>query len=118
MAELRKQECHMTTTQSTVAKIGPQNIQFVKGANFVSLYCNHIGISLNQFDLSIICGELMEVTTEQATVEQKGRITMSHLQAKLLQTVLAQQIQAFEERNGVIKMPENMSLARVQNSKK
>jgi hypothetical protein len=95
----------MNTVTKNVSQISPHQMQFINAPNFVSLYTNNIGLSMSTFDLSLIFGELTEATAEIATVERKARVTMSHLQAKILLAVLAQQLQVYETQNGPIPIP-------------
>lgn len=84
-------------------------IEFVKGPQYASFYSNNVSYSVNQLDFVLIFGEIIDIRPEKLTVEQRARVTMSPLQAKILSILLNEQIDTLEKNSGrVIEVPENM----------
>jgi len=70
-----------------------------------SFYSNNVGIQVNQFDLRIIFGEIMEVTPERARIVQRAAIITSWAQAKAIARFLQDNVDAYEAINGPITLP-------------
>ncbi len=84
-------------------------IEYVKGPSFASSYCNNIAYAVNLIDFVLIFGEAIDATPDVVTVEQRARITMSPVQAKVLSAILTDQIANYEARSGkVLEIPEGM----------
>jgi hypothetical protein len=86
----------------------------VKSSDFRSIYTNNTAFQLNAFDIGIIFGEIVEANeqTSVATVEQRVRIVMSPLHAKIFALVMLQNIQNYESRFGEIKLPLGAAMLR------
>jgi len=85
-----------------------QTIELVKAPDFKHIYSNHANFVTGVFDFSIIFGEIVEIDKAKqiAKVEQRVRIAMSPIQAKLFVSSFDQQIKAYEKNFGEIKMPD------------
>ncbi len=86
----------------------------VKAPDFRSMYSNNVTFSAALFDFSMIFGEVVEAeqtsaTTANLTVEQKVKIVMSPLHAKVFLDVAVRQLRNYELRFGEIKFPAGMS---------
>jgi hypothetical protein len=82
----------------------------VRAADFRSIYSNNAAFAATLFDFSMIFGEVMGVeqiseTEGTVTVEQKVKITMTPLQAKVFVQVAARHISAYEDKFGPIQVP-------------
>jgi hypothetical protein len=86
----------------------------VKSPDFRSVYANNTAFQMNAFDISLIFGEILEANeqTSIATVEQRVRIVMSPLHAKLFSLVMLQNIQTYEGRFGEIRVPAGQAMLR------
>ena len=94
-------------------EIPQTNYTYVKTPDFRSIYSNNVVFTAALFDFSMIFGEVIEKeqisqTTGNVTVEQKVKIIMSPLHAKLFLQVAARQLRAYEQRFGEIKSPAGM----------
>jgi hypothetical protein len=84
----------------------------VKSPDFRSVYANNTAFQMNAFDISLIFGEILEANeqTSIATVEQRVRIVMSPLHAKLFSLVMLQK--TYEGRFGEIRVPAGQAMLR------
>jgi Protein of unknown function (DUF3467) len=69
-------------------------------------YANNVSLGTTAFDVRLVFGEIVDITDEKLTVEQRLQVTMSWLETKILSEFLRVNVQAFEEKNGALKMPE------------
>lgn len=84
-------------------------VEFVKGPQYASFYSNNVSYSVNQLDFVLVFGETIEIRPEKLTIEQRARITMNPLQAKVLSILLNEQIDILEKNTGKeIEVPEGM----------
>lgn len=83
----------------------PKDIKFVDGPGYNSFYTNNVSFSVNQADVVLIFGEIINVENETAIVERRARITMAPIQAKALKEVLDHVIALHEKQNGPIPDP-------------
>jgi hypothetical protein len=91
--------------------------KYVDSENMLMVYTNHTGISLTNFDVRIMFGQI-EVKMGQAqaitglvqdvTVINQGAVIMSPLHAKLFCENLKQNIEKFEKLFGEIKTPSQL----------
>jgi hypothetical protein len=82
-------------------------MQLEQVEDFVSGYANNIQFEPSAWDLKIVFGELSQ-TAAKAVVEQHTSITISWLQAKMLDFYLRVQIAAHELEDGKIQVPERV----------
>ena len=68
-------------------------------------YANNVQLGYTVYDLRLIFGELVEMTAEKVTIEQRVQVTISWLQAKVLSELLSRSIAECEEQNGGVRMP-------------
>ena len=68
-------------------------------------YANNIQVGYTIFDVRFVFGEVVETHPEKIVVEQRAQVTISYLQAKLLNLMLAQLIAEQEARVGEIRIP-------------
>ncbi|HEY1903605.1 MAG TPA: DUF3467 domain-containing protein [Terracidiphilus sp.] len=79
----------------------PKSIKYVDAPTYSSFYCNNIGFAVNQLDIVLVLGELIEVSPEaEATVERKSRVTMNPGQAKAMSKILDFAVAAYEAQSG------------------
>jgi hypothetical protein len=95
--QVQQQEQHLSYTN-------------VKAPDFRSIYSNNVTFSVALFDFSMVFGEVIEAeqvseTIGKLTVEQKVKIIMSPLHAKIFVQMAAVQLRAYEQRFGEIKFP-------------
>jgi hypothetical protein len=88
-----------------------------RASDFRSVYSNNANFNTTLFDFSIIFGEVIEASqiderSGTVTVEQKVKIIMSPLHAKIFIGTLVGQLQAYEQRFGEIKIPDETLGAR------
>lgn len=76
-----------------------------RSADFRSIYANNTKFGLSPFEVSFIFSEITESVEGKLYVEQKVRVAMPPLQAKLLLLILAQNLQNFENQFGLINVP-------------
>lgn len=77
-----------------------------RSPDFRSIYANNTKFGASAFEFSFILGEITESAEGKLYVDQKVRILMSPLHAKIFVMVLAQNIENFEARFGNINVPE------------
>lgn len=88
-------------TETVVAhKVGtmtPKSATFVDAPGYSSFYCNNIGFAVNQLDIVLHLGEILDVSPEAvATVERRARVTLNPAQAKALSRVLSYAVTMYE----------------------
>lgn len=69
-------------------------------------YANNIAMGTTKFDVRIVFGEVRDVTSLKAIVDQRFQVTMAWTEAKLLAEFLLANIKAFEDLNGPLKLPQ------------
>ncbi len=87
-----------------------EHFEFIKAPDFENVYSNHAVFSTGPWDFSFICGEIIEVdkVKQIAKVEQRVRVAMPPLQAKIFAMALNQQLKAYEDAYGKIVIPPGM----------
>ena|SRR5947208_11041102 len=88
----------------------PPQAKNIKAADFRSIYSNNAAFQVGLFDYSIFFGEVVGVGLEREsiTVEQKVKVIMSPLHAKIFVFTALQQLQALEKQWGTIEIPEGI----------
>jgi hypothetical protein len=77
-----------------------------RSPDFKTVYANNTKFSVTPFDFSFIFGELGESTDNLVFIEQKVKVTIPPVHAKLFLMVFAQNLSNFEAQFGEIKIPE------------
>jgi hypothetical protein len=101
-------------TRNTLSQDNPGTIyKNVKAPDFRTIYSNNVGFTAALFDFGMIFGEVTDVEQTGAdvgtiTVEQKVRVVMTPLHAKVFLQVAANQLRAYEEKFGELKVPEQL----------
>ena len=87
-----------------------QHFVNIKLPDFKSVYANNVTFSTGPFDFSMTFGDIVEVDqpTLTATVEQRVRVVMSPLHARIFALGLVAQIRAYEQNFGKIVIPPAM----------
>jgi hypothetical protein len=85
-------------------KFARKNPHLQPTEDFASVYANNVIVLPTVFDIQMIFGE-MDQQVEPLVVRQHTSVTMSWIEAKLLQYFLSLQIAAHETVNGTIKIP-------------
>ena len=68
------------------------------GAPF--LYANYVQVQPTQYDIRIVFGEVVDVNDTRVVVQKRANVTVSWLEANVLQQILATQLQKYQEKNG------------------
>lgn len=90
-------------TAAFTASIGDMKIQ--RSPDFISLYVNNAKFATNAFEFGVYFGEISEDTAGELFVEQKAKILMSPLHAKIFAVMFLQNVKNFEAKFGEIKIP-------------
>jgi hypothetical protein len=107
MSEEPENVAAQVTTQSTV-QVSPALLVNRRAPDFHAIYTNNSKFSVSPFDFSVILNEVTESEKGEVYVEQKARIIMPPLHAKLFALVLIQNVQNFEKEFGEITIPDNI----------
>jgi hypothetical protein len=73
------------------------------------VYANNVQMSTTSFDVRILFGQIGDLTEDKVAIEQQVQVTMSWLEAKIFADFLWANIEAFEELNGPMKLPKNLT---------
>jgi|SRR5271157_1204635 len=76
-----------------------------RASDFRSIYSNHTTFTTSAFDFVMTFGEISESAEGELSVEQKVRVIMSPLHAKIFAAIVGNNVQNFEARFGEIKIP-------------
>jgi hypothetical protein len=90
-----------------------QKIENVKAEGYFSAYSNNVAFSTNAFDFSLVFGEMTDITPGKLRIEQKVRIVMTPIHARLLLQVLQQQVDSYESQFGPINVPASLQVISV-----
>jgi hypothetical protein len=86
-----------------------------QSADFVNVYANNVHLSASMFDFSLTFGEVTEEKRgEQNVVNQKVRIILSKEMTKVLMMLLSENVKAYENEFGEIKIPTQTKPAKEQ----
>jgi hypothetical protein len=71
-----------------------------------AIYANHVAAGMTAFDMRLIFGQITDANPEKVTIDQAVMVTMSWPEIKILHAMLEANIEAFEELNGEIILPQ------------
>jgi hypothetical protein len=77
----------------------------VPNEGIFTAYCNNVQMATTSFDVRVIFGEIADVIDDKVIVDQKVRVTMTWLEAKILADFLQANIKVHEEINGPLELP-------------
>jgi hypothetical protein len=81
----------------------PKTAKFVDGPGYSSFYINNVAYAVNQLDIVLILGEIIDVSPAmEALIERKARVTMNPAQAKALSAILNHAVALYESQNGPV----------------
>lgn len=76
-----------------------------RASDFRSIYTNHTAFNTSAFDFVMIFGEILDSGAGNLYVEQKVRIVMSPLHAKIFAAIFMNNVRNYEAQFGEIKIP-------------
>lgn len=76
-----------------------------RSPEFLSIYSNHTAFNTSAFDFSMTFGEISADEKGVLGVEQKVRVVMSPLHAKIFSAIVMNNVRNFEAQFGEIKIP-------------
>src|SRR5271165_4367010 len=76
-----------------------------RASDFRSIYSNHTTFTTSAFDFVMTFGEISESAEGELSVEQKVRVIMSPLHAKIFAAIISNNVRNFEARFGRIQIP-------------
>lgn len=89
-----------TEVSQKVETMTPKSAKFVDAPGYSSFYCNNIAFAVNQLDIVLQLGEVLDVSPEAvATVERRARVTLNPAQAKALSKILSYAVTMYELQN-------------------
>jgi len=71
-----------------------------------SIYTNNVGVGATSFDIRLIFGQIVDTTPEKVVVQQGVMVTMSWIEAKILNEIIGLHVKAYEEKNGTLTLAE------------
>lgn len=77
-----------------------------RAADFRSIYTNHTAFNTSAFDFAMTFGEIQDAGAGQLFVEQKVRVVMSPLHAKIFAAIVTNNVRNYENHFGEIKVPQ------------
>jgi hypothetical protein len=81
----------------------------VRSDKFQQIYTNNIQIGFSAFDMALSFGQVIGEKDGKAVVEENVRVLMPRELGKILAALLINNIQAYEQKFGEIKIPTFMS---------
>jgi Protein of unknown function (DUF3467) len=72
----------------------------------VTVYANNLGIGMTVFDIVVTFGEVVGVRDGRAVIQQRVKIIMSPLLAKIFTRNLSESVSDYEKQFGEIRVPE------------
>jgi hypothetical protein len=79
----------------------PKSVKSVDAPGYSSFYCNNIAFAVNQLDIVLLLGEVIDISPEAVvTVERRARVTLNPAQAKAMSKILNYAVAAFESQSG------------------
>jgi hypothetical protein len=81
-----------------------------RSPDYRSIYVNNVKFGITAFEFSIIFAEIAETPEAQLYIDQKAKIIMSPVHAKLFADVLLANIKNFEAQFGEIKLPPGITM--------
>jgi|SRR2546426_8930991 len=88
--------------------VAPQFIEPKDGLMLV--YANHVQISQSAFDVKLGFGEILGVEEGKARILKKVSVTITWLEAKILNDLLSRVLTAYESANGPLAPPKLIKL--------
>jgi hypothetical protein len=76
-----------------------------RGPEFQTIYSNNSSFSMSPFDFAFTLNEVTQNEKGEVFVDQKARVVMSPLHAKIFTIVCAQNLKNFESQFGEINIP-------------
>ena len=73
-----------------------------------TVYANNLALGMTAFDISIIFGEALGVKDGRTVIQQRVKVMMSPLLAKLLARSVTESVAQYEGQFGEIKEPEGV----------
>jgi Protein of unknown function (DUF3467) len=93
----------MAEDQASTTILKEEDIQ--RSDAFRSYYSNHTTFNVSAFDFALTFGEILNAVDGHLYVDQKVRVVMSPLHAKILAHIMSSNIATFEKQFGEIKIP-------------
>jgi len=88
---------------AAVKPMVPTSAKFVEGPGYYSFYANNVAFAVNQLDVVLILGEIVDISpAQEVTIERRARVTMNPAQAKALSKILNFAVAAYETQNGPV----------------
>jgi queuine/archaeosine tRNA-ribosyltransferase len=72
------------------------------------IYANYVMVSPTQYDIRMTFGEVTDVNTSRVVIQKRVNVTVSWLEAKVLQKILTAQLQKYQETHGSLNFKEEM----------
>lgn len=85
------------------------DVENILGPHYTAFYCNNIAYAMSAVDMVLIFGEIVN-TGEKVYIEQRARVTMTPVQAKILRDMLNKRLAVYEARFGTVHIPEEMGI--------
>ena len=76
-----------------------------RSPQFLSVYSNHTAFNTSAFDFGMTFGEITPDEKGQLGIEQKVRVVMSPLHAKIFAAIVMNNVRNYEAQFGEIKVP-------------
>jgi hypothetical protein len=95
----------------TVSAVTTKKVKYVDSPGYSSFYCNNIAFAVNQLDIVLLLGEILDVSPEgEAVVERRARVTLNPIQAKAMSKILNYAITMYElqSKKTVEDLPSNL----------
>ena len=98
----------MTTKKQTGGAQTPK-MQVRNSPDFRSLYVNWVQTAVSPMDISMVVGEASPIGSGSFEVEQKARLMLSPLEAKIIVAMLLTAVKGYETQYGEIRVPESLA---------
>jgi hypothetical protein len=89
----------------THSKVSTGDMTVRRSPDFRTIYSNNSGFGINPFDFSFTLNEVTQDEKGEPFIEQKIRVIMPPLHAKLFALLLRQNLKNYENQFGEIKIP-------------
>ena len=77
-----------------------------RSSDFRSIYTNHTAFNVSAFDFAMTFGEILDGGGGHLYIDQKLRVVMSPLHAKILAFIMMNNLKNYEAKFGEIKVPQ------------
>jgi hypothetical protein len=100
----------MTTTDNSepVSELKAVKTEIRRSPDFRSIYANWVQTQFSPHEVSFLLGEAFQSSPEVVEVEQKARLILGPLEAKLVMFILAKMVSGYESQFGTINIPERI----------